>query len=216
MNNYYVYIYQFANGVAYIGKGKGRRYKETTSGRSRYFKNLINKHEYILCIVAEDVSENTAYEVEKILIKLFKKKNIPLANFTEGGRSGYRISHNKTTNVNSTQRKVYCYQTGITYDSVTKAAAATGVCASAVSIVCNKKGLQSKGFNFDYLENVSDFSVRDKAKNTRKATPITCVETGQTFKSVYALCQALNLHDAHIYRHLKGELSHVKGYTFTR
>jgi hypothetical protein len=49
------------------------------------------------------------------------------------------------------EKKVICLETGIKYDSVAKAAIATGVDSSSISAVCKKKRKNSKGLTFEYL-----------------------------------------------------------------
>lgn len=65
----------------YIGKGKNRRAWQT-SGRNRYWSNVVKKHGRIVKILAEWDTEEEAFEHEKFLIGCFEGK---LVNLTDGG-----------------------------------------------------------------------------------------------------------------------------------
>jgi hypothetical protein len=96
--NFYAYIHARpttvdANGVFYIGKGKGDRYKDF-SHRTFYHKNIVNKYgkENLLIGKIYCSSEQIAKDLEIGLIKCFKRMQVKLANFTDGGEglSGYK------------------------------------------------------------------------------------------------------------------------------
>lgn len=92
MNNYYVYFHhRKSDGVLfYIGKGSGSRYS-STSRRSSYWKNTVNKHGLSIEIVDCGLSEKQAFELEVFCIDFFKDK-AKLVNMTIGGEglSGYK------------------------------------------------------------------------------------------------------------------------------
>jgi hypothetical protein len=96
--SFYAYIHARpttvdANGVFYVGKGKGDRYKDF-SHRTFFHKNIVAKHgkENLLIGKLDCSSEQIAKDLEIGLIKCFKKMQVRLANFTDGGEglSGYR------------------------------------------------------------------------------------------------------------------------------
>lgn len=91
MSLQYAYIHARPNtidayGIFYVGKGKGKRYKQMTY-RNRHHQSIINKHgaENILTGKIECSSEEIAFELEKGLIKCFRRMGVKLANQTDGG-----------------------------------------------------------------------------------------------------------------------------------
>jgi hypothetical protein len=89
-NTYYVYAHKKPDGdVFYIGKGKGRRAKETRY-RTNFWFNVVRKYGYEIVMLAENLSCEAALEKEKQLIAEYKTK-VKLVNMTDGGEgmSGY-------------------------------------------------------------------------------------------------------------------------------
>jgi hypothetical protein len=108
IDNYYIYIYLdprksgqycykdfcFLSEPMYIGKGKGKRYKEVGSKkRSQLFINKINKIkqsglEPIVFKLYENLNEKQSFEIEKQLIQEIGRFNLDdgsLLNLTDGG-----------------------------------------------------------------------------------------------------------------------------------
>src|SRR6476620_12016789 len=83
---YYVYAWfnDETGEIFYIGKGHGRRFRETKD-RNPYFINYYNKHKCSSQIILGGVDEKTAFEKEKELIALFRKKGMAKCNFHGGG-----------------------------------------------------------------------------------------------------------------------------------
>lgn len=97
-NKYYIYIHiNLQTGEPfYIGKGKDNRYK-SKSGRSKFWKNIVNKYDYDIMFLEENLTEDESFEREVYWIKRIGRKDLglgPLVNFTDGGegRSGYMCS----------------------------------------------------------------------------------------------------------------------------
>lgn len=106
--NYYVYGYirLDRNNYFYIGKGKNKRCNEHYTGRNEHFKNIINKVEYNMVILYDNLTEDEALELEistiydlvfnegySIDIRGYNHKNDKyLVNCTWGGEgiSGYK------------------------------------------------------------------------------------------------------------------------------
>ena len=83
MERFYVYIHVNSNGIFYIGKGCGERYR-SKDYRNKHWKNTTNKYLNWKAIkLIKDLSEERAYEIEKILIELIGLDN--LTNVCEGG-----------------------------------------------------------------------------------------------------------------------------------
>lgn len=80
------------SGVFYVGKGTRARHKALPA-RNRYHGFVLDKYgpENILVGRLECSNEEIAFELEKGLIKCFRRAGVGLANMTEGGEgsSGY-------------------------------------------------------------------------------------------------------------------------------
>lgn len=101
----YVYTYTRLdkNEVFYVGIGSDSNYKraKNKSLRTDYFKKIINKSEYRLNIVFDNLSWEEACQKEIELISFYGRKNLgtgSLINFTDGGE-GRKGSQNKITPV---------------------------------------------------------------------------------------------------------------------
>jgi len=88
MSEYYAYIHARPDGrVFYVGKGSGYRSGVMSCGRNSYHKNIINKYgpANILVGTIDCSSEEIAFDLERGLIKCFKRSGVALVNQTEGG-----------------------------------------------------------------------------------------------------------------------------------
>lgn len=92
---FYVYrhIRLDTNTVFYVGKGHGRR-AWNKSKRSKYWKNIVNKHGYRVEIIIDGFTEREALDRETEFIKMYKDLGYCEANFTNGGEgvSGYKFT----------------------------------------------------------------------------------------------------------------------------
>jgi len=90
-NIHYVYCHmrKDTGSVFYIGKGSGNRYK-SKSKRNSYWKNIVQKTNGFDCqIVASSLSEEEAYNFERVLIQSVQSQtDIKLSNLIGGGRGG--------------------------------------------------------------------------------------------------------------------------------
>ncbi|MGC6586534.1 hypothetical protein ACPV3A_16400 [Paenibacillus sp. Dod16] len=84
--NYYVYEWFFIDSgkVFYVGKGKGRRYREKKDRNDKFIK-YVNKLPCSVRKVAEGLTEEKAYEKEIELIDFYKRSGQCDCNFTCGG-----------------------------------------------------------------------------------------------------------------------------------
>lgn len=84
---YYVYIWYIVetNEVFYVGKGKGKRYKET-SNRNKFFKDMYASHNCDVRKIYENLTEPEAFQKEQEVIKWYREHtNFRLTNQTDGG-----------------------------------------------------------------------------------------------------------------------------------
>jgi len=92
LNNYYVYGHvRKDNGKCfYIGKGKGNR-AYVKNKRNKYWHNTVkNANGYDVLVYVNNITEEKAFELEKLFIKKIGIDN--LTNITDGGEgiSGYK------------------------------------------------------------------------------------------------------------------------------
>ena len=86
---YYVYFHVRKDNdeIFYIGKGSGNR-AFSFLNRNQYWHNIVNKYEYDIKIIEENLEEESAFLKEKQLIKAHS----PCANLTKGGEGGDTFS----------------------------------------------------------------------------------------------------------------------------
>lgn len=87
--SYYVYLHRKSsnNEVFYVGKGKGRRAWDTW-GRNSHWQNTVSKHGFFVEIVAVDLQEWYAFELETELIDYYGREDLgygKLVNKVAGG-----------------------------------------------------------------------------------------------------------------------------------
>jgi hypothetical protein len=83
----YAYLHCRPNGTPfYVGKGTANRVTRTHA-RNKHYGHITDKYgrDNILIGSLECSSDAIAFELEKGLIKCFKRKGVDLANYTEGG-----------------------------------------------------------------------------------------------------------------------------------
>lgn len=92
MSEYCVYrhVRLDKNTPFYVGKGKGGRYKSTL--RNKYWHRIVNKYNYKIEIIKDNLSEKEVFDLEQKIIKLYKNFNYCEANLCDGGRGikGYK------------------------------------------------------------------------------------------------------------------------------
>lgn len=83
---FYTYIHYKKDNTDpfYIGKGKGNRFC-SRSNRNKWWKNIVEKHDFNAQILAYWETEKEAFEHEKFLISCFKDLGHKLVNMTDGG-----------------------------------------------------------------------------------------------------------------------------------
>ncbi len=94
---YYVYFHinPLKNEIFYVGKGYGGRAYDKKTGRSKWWKDTINKYGLIIDIVEDGLTNDEAIEREIWYIAKLGRKDLglgPLVNMTDGGEgaSGYK------------------------------------------------------------------------------------------------------------------------------
>ena len=119
MNKYYVYkhLKKGTDEVFYIGKGSGNRAYYKTQ-RNKLWNNIVNKYGYDIEIVEDNLSEETAFNLEIKLIKKYGRRDFKLGtlcNMSNGGEgdSGKIISI-------ETKKKMSEWQKGVPKSEIFK------------------------------------------------------------------------------------------------
>jgi hypothetical protein len=76
------------NIIFYIGIGKSERRAFSTTQRTEIWKNIVNKHGYVVEVLYKDLSWEEACKKEQELIRFYGKKSLgtgTLVNITDGG-----------------------------------------------------------------------------------------------------------------------------------
>mgnify|MGYP003653319339 FL=1 len=84
-------------GIFYIGIGGLKRPKSKVS-RNKYWRNIVNKHDYDVTILVEDISWERACELEILMIAFYGRKDLKLGNLcnlTDGGEGSTNFKHSK-------------------------------------------------------------------------------------------------------------------------
>lgn len=85
MKNYCVYVHKKKSdgSIFYVGKSRGHKRANSKSNRTEYWKRIEKKHGRTVVIVCDNMSNETACELESFLISLIGRNN--LVNLTDGG-----------------------------------------------------------------------------------------------------------------------------------
>lgn len=99
---FYVYAHFKADDITgdpfYIGKGKNKR--ELSNRRNPLWKNIVAKHGFVSKRIAENLTEQEAWNLEKTLISQFGKLSEGtgcLCNMADGGEGASGAVHSNTT-----------------------------------------------------------------------------------------------------------------------
>lgn len=119
MNKYYIYFHIRLdnNTIFYVGKGKDKR-ASVKRGRSKYWKNIVNKCGYKIEYKETNLTEEEAKEREKYWISFYGRLDQNkgcLINFTDGGEgtSGRIISKSTRNAVSESNKKRICSNNNI-------------------------------------------------------------------------------------------------------
>lgn len=179
MNRFYVYVHKRATdgSVFYVGKGSGKRAWHV-SGRNDWWKKTVAKHGFTVEVCQSEMSESSAFLLERWLIAKFRHEKEKISNISDGGDgpSGFG-------------RVVYC-SNGMKFDSLPECrdfiiskgfkAASCGNIHVAATTKINAYGMS---FSFD------DFPSYEKPKN-HNSKKVYC-SNGETYASSTAAASIL-------------------------
>ena len=85
----------------YIGKGTGRR-AWAQHGRSAHWSNVVNKYDYEVVILVNNISEQKAFDLEEQFINEIGLEN--LVNHRSGGDGGWKLSDETKAKISKFQK----------------------------------------------------------------------------------------------------------------
>ena len=111
MAHVYRHIRKDKNEPFYVGISAHNKYKRANSSvcRSRYWNNIVNKTDYRVDIVMDDLTWEEACEKERELIALYGRKDLglgPLVNRTDGGDGLCGVSVSYQTRLKMSESKL--------------------------------------------------------------------------------------------------------------
>jgi hypothetical protein len=98
------------NEVFYIGIGNEKR-PYNKHRRNKLWKNIVNKTEYRVDILFDDLTLEQAYEKEKEFIQLYGRKDLglgTLANLTDGGDGVHNLSDETKKKLSEIRKGLLC------------------------------------------------------------------------------------------------------------
>lgn len=150
----------------YVGKGAVRRAKYLGE-RNQYHQSVVNKYgkHNILIGMLECSNEKLAFELEKGLIKCFKKLGVKLCNFTDGGEGTSNPSEESRKRMSDAAKK-----RGVSEEcKKAKINALKGKPLTEEHKDKLSKALKGKVFTEEHKKNISISAKRRGMENVHKA-----------------------------------------------
>lgn len=194
----------------YIGIGSDDSYKRAYDKRSRskYWKSVINKTDYEVEILMEDLTWEEACEKEKEFISLYGRADLGtgiLCNLTEGGEGVLGMKHSEET------RKK------IAEDN--KRPEKLRVCMENLKKMQTPEAIEKARKNRDYKEISRKRVANTDYNKVKEASERSVTQYSleglyiKEWTSISEACKALpNLFDSNIIRCCKGDRSHAGGF----
>jgi len=157
----YTHIRKSDGRIFYIGIGdKNRPYQK--HGRNRYWHFIVNKDEYEVKILVENITWERACELEKNMITFYGRRDKglgPLVNMTDGGDGACGVIPSKETiqkRVEKTQKPILVYnfigELLYTFESTKKASEHLGILPHNITDVLKGNSLYASSFMFFYKD----------------------------------------------------------------
>ena len=198
---YYVYkhLTKDTGELFYIGKGKNKRAMEKSGSRNKLWKNIANKHGFVVEFIKQNLLEEEALILEKEEIEKYK----PEANFSIGGlggATGYKHTAESLKRRAETQSKLKS-----TPEAKLKSSILAKEIANRPEVKEKKRKswiawwakvsngeianpLKGRVWKEESIRKISEAQKGEKGywygKTTTVAKSVTNLNTGQTFKSL--------------------------------
>lgn len=199
--NFYTYLHRTkdTNEVFYVGKGKNNRATDKNN-RNVWWHRKVNKHGYVVEIVAYWPTEAEALQHEFFLIQCFEAMNVTLTNIFKAlgkERNNKKMSPESCKNYSEARKKWW----------------------ALVSPEDRRKQLERlRKINLGSTmsdERKKALSVLKTGRpNPKTWKPVVCVTTGEVFKSVSEAAIKTLCDPAHVVKCCKGKLKTTKGLGF--
>jgi hypothetical protein len=218
MNRYYVYAHYRLDGDGtipfYVGKGSNKRCK--SNYRSRYWRDIVNKHGFFVEILIDCMSEEGAFVYEMEAIAKYKALGGCECNFTMGG-DGVRVQKRWWNDKISDALKNISRPSGISNknyrDVITK--------EELVDLYVNK-GMSSidiakvKGISYATIcSRLRQFGIKTR-KPSRQPIRVYCINNNTVYDSLSHAAKDLGLFRENIKKVLEGKYSQTGGYSFKK
>lgn len=110
--------------IFYVGIGNDNKRPYSKKSRSSFWKSVVNKHDYIVDIVCNNVSWKEAGEIEKFLIFSYGRRDLSLGtliNLTDGGCGWLGGKHTEESKKNISNKNKGRVVSQETRDKISKA-----------------------------------------------------------------------------------------------
>lgn len=203
---YYVYIWYIVDTgeVFYVGKGKGKRYKQLSS-RNKFFNDMYASHQCDVRKIYENLTEKEAFQKEMETVRWYRENtNYRLTNQTDGGEgsSGWKPSQD----FKDKQSKIHKEQwqdENFKRKMVAIRADENGPYKSQefrdkISQLVQGENNPNYHHNWtdemkQHLSQVRKENGLSANENNPKATRVICVETGEIFNCIKYAMQKYNI-----------------------
>ena len=191
----YQHIRIDVNEVFYIGIGKEfKRAFNKTNNRSKFWKNIINKTEYKIEILFNDLTWNESCQIEKYLIKYYGRKDLglgTLVNLTNGGDGTLGHVKRNIKPITDEARK-----------RMSDAQKRNGISKE-------QRDKMNSGF-----KNMSEESKLSMSKTQFKPKKVINIETNEIYNSVKEVSKLFNISYSLLKNHLSGKTKNATKFQY--
>lgn len=234
-NYFYVYIHLKSTdgSTFYVGKGSGRR-AYWRNGRNKHWHSIVAKHGYDVHIIADSLTENEAFRIEKETIAYYGKAN--LCNYTDGGDGASGAKRTQATKDLIRQKMLGRQFSAETIEKMKLAAKQRGpeFQEKRAAKLRGRKHTQEHKDKIAAAGMGRQVSDKTRAKLSAlhigkkkkpeavakmaasKSKAVLCLNNGVEYASMSEAARKLGLSSSKISDVCKGLAVHTKGYIFTR
>lgn len=196
----YCHITKDTNEIFYIGIGSKKR-AYVTYQRNIFWKNIVNKHDYKIEILHENLDWNLACEIETHLIKFYGRRDLglgSLVNLTDGGEGTIGIIRKEITK--EIRKKLSDSKIGFKHSEATKLKISKIQIGKKLSkYTCEKMSNSRKGKSRT-IE--TKLKISQNNYNNKKVIDI---NTNIIYNSIIEASEKLNINYVTLKRYLSGK-----------
>jgi hypothetical protein len=210
MTEYYVYRHfkLNTNNVFYIGMGKEKNFKRAYSKRYRnnYWNNTVEKYGYSVEIIAKNISEEEAKDLERFLIELYGRRDLNngvLVNMTDGGEGVFNPSKESLINRSGSNshmaRRIMNVDTKEIFQSLTECCKMNNISYSTTKKRLN--GVIKNKTPYVYIDDLNnplgkfneDMSIKKCLCSSLKSKKCINIETKEIYNCIRAASDGLGI-----------------------